>query len=64
MSEQQSAIERDPKKLSGKPCIRGTRLPLWHLIEHIEGGYEFEEYAELYQVDEGLVARAYREFTD
>ena len=39
-------IEIDPKKLGGKPVIKGTRIPVYLIIEEI-----LKEYPELTEED-------------
>lgn len=31
-------IECDPEKMSGTPVFRGTRVPISHLFDYLEGG--------------------------
>src|SRR5438876_12358011 len=31
-------IERDPEKMSGTPVFPGTRVPVKHLFDYLEGG--------------------------
>jgi len=33
-----NVVEVDPKKMSGTPVFRGTRVPIGHLFELLEGG--------------------------
>src|SRR6266516_1685893 len=35
-------IERDPEKMSGTPVFPGTRVPVKHLFDHLEGGKSLE----------------------
>lgn len=35
-------ISIDPKICFGKPCIKGTRIPVYMLLELIEAGYSTE----------------------
>jgi uncharacterized protein (DUF433 family) len=37
-------IERDPGKMSGTPVFSGTRVPIKHLFEYLEGGDSLEEF--------------------
>jgi uncharacterized protein (DUF433 family) len=41
-----SAVERDPRKLSGTWIFRGTRVPVSALFANIEGGATVEEFIE------------------
>ena len=54
-------IERDPNKFNGRPVIRGTRIPIYQLVEYIDGGYTFQEFGDLFGVDPDLVERAYEQ---
>lgn len=56
-----SAIEKNQEVQGGTPVIRGTRLPVEHLIEHINADYSFEQYARIFHIDVKLARRAYRE---
>ena len=44
--EQDLIISRDPERMGGVPVFMGTRVPITHLIEHIEGGYTIDEFLE------------------
>ena len=37
-------IERDPEKMSGTPVFPGTRVPVKHLFDYLEGGESLEEF--------------------
>lgn len=37
-------IERDPEKMSGTPVFPGTRVPIKHLFDYLEGGESLEEF--------------------
>lgn len=32
--------------MSGAPCFAGTRVPIQHLMDYLEGGDSIEEFAE------------------
>ena len=44
MSVTQSVVKIDPKIMSGAPCFAGTRVPIQHLIDYLEGGDSIEEF--------------------
>lgn len=44
----QDHIVADPKVLTGKPVIRGTRITVELVIELLERGYTFEQILEQY----------------
>ena len=35
-------VEVDPEKMSGTPCFTGTRVPIKHLFDYLEGGDSLE----------------------
>jgi uncharacterized protein (DUF433 family) len=37
-------IERDPEKMSGTPVFPGTRVPIKHLFDYLEGGDSLETF--------------------
>jgi uncharacterized protein (DUF433 family) len=37
-------VEVDPKKMSGTPVFTGTRVPIGHLFEYLEGGETVDEF--------------------
>jgi uncharacterized protein (DUF433 family) len=39
-----NVVEVDPKKMSGMPVFRGTRVPIGHLFELLEGGETVDEF--------------------
>ena len=41
-----SAVDRNPRKLGGAWCFRGTRLPVAALFEHIDQGSTIDEFLE------------------
>lgn len=56
-----SAIERNPGKYDGTAVIRGTRIPVYQLVEYIEEGYTFQQFAEWFGVDPELAKEAYKQ---
>lgn len=38
----ENRISIDPKICFGKPCIKGTRIPIYMILELIEAGYPIE----------------------
>ena len=42
------AIWVDPRRMSGTPCFRGTRVPVQSLIDFLEGGETIDQFLELY----------------
>lgn len=38
-----SRITIDPEICFGKPCIKGTRIPIYLILELIESGYTYEK---------------------
>jgi len=43
-----SHIEINPKILCGKPVIKGTRIPVYLILELLAAGYDFERIMEAY----------------
>jgi uncharacterized protein (DUF433 family) len=41
-----SAVDRNPAKLGGAWCFKGTRLPVASLFEHLDHGSTIEEFFE------------------
>jgi uncharacterized protein (DUF433 family) len=37
-------VHRDPEIMSGEPVFVGTRVPVQHLLEYLEGGYTLDEF--------------------
>jgi uncharacterized protein (DUF433 family) len=42
------AIWINPRRMSGTPCFRGTRVPIQSLIDFLEGGETIDQFLELY----------------
>ena len=40
----QSVVKIDPEIMSGAPCFAGTRVPIQHLIDYLEGGDSIGEF--------------------
>ncbi|MHA1360028.1 MAG: DUF433 domain-containing protein [Candidatus Helarchaeota archaeon] len=47
MSEE-NRISIDPEICHGKPCIKGTRIPVYLILEMLEYGLSFKEILEEY----------------
>ena len=41
-------IEVNPKILGGKPVIKGTRIPVYLILELLSAGYDFKRIVEAY----------------
>ena len=39
-----SVFHSDPEIMSGTPVFVGTRVPVQHLVEYLEGGYTLDEF--------------------
>jgi len=37
-------IDRNPERMSGTPVFSGTRVPIKHLFDYLEGGESLEEF--------------------
>ena len=44
MNVAQSVVHRDPKIQGGVPVFRGTRVPIWNLIDYLEAGDSLEAF--------------------
>ena len=42
--EQQDLVLRDPNVMSGEPVFRGTRVPVVTFVDHLENGYDINEF--------------------
>ena len=42
-------ISIDPGRMSGTPCFVGTRVPIKHLWEYLEGGDSLEEFLDAFE---------------
>ena len=43
-----SAVERDPRRVSGAWVFRGTRVPVSALFENLEDGVQITEFVDLF----------------
>ncbi len=43
-------IWQNPDRVSGAICFYGTRLPVKHMFEHLEGGYKLDEFCSVFNV--------------
>ncbi len=41
---QQDIVLRDPEVMHGEPVFRGTRVPVVTLVDHLEDGYDINEF--------------------
>lgn len=46
MSVIHSVVKIDPEIMSGAPCFAGTRVPIQHLMDYLEGGDSIAEFLE------------------
>ncbi|HEV3409079.1 MAG TPA: DUF433 domain-containing protein, partial [Chthoniobacterales bacterium] len=46
MSARESVVKIDPNIMSGAPCFAGTRVPIQHLIDYLEGGDSIDVFLE------------------
>jgi len=42
------AVWVSPRRMSGTPCFRGTRVPIQSLIDFLEGGETIDAFLNLY----------------
>lgn len=48
MTDYKNNIEANPKIMFGKPCIKGTRIPVELILNRFKGGYSFEDLLDAY----------------
>jgi len=48
----------DPGRMSGTPCFDQTRVPVTHLLEHLEEGPSFDEFIDNFEGVDPETARA------
>ena len=44
----ETAVWVNPRRMSGAPCFRGTRVPVQSLIDFLEGGETLGQFLALY----------------
>jgi uncharacterized protein (DUF433 family) len=47
-SKLDDAVWVTPQRMSGKPCFRGTRVPVQSLIDFLEDGETIDDFLKLY----------------
>jgi uncharacterized protein (DUF433 family) len=50
-------VETDLDRQGGTPVLKGTLLPIGHLVQYWRHGYSLEEYLEQFDVDAELVKK-------
>lgn len=50
MNEKKNKIEINPKIMSGKPIIKGTRVPIYVILGALAAGMNYKEIAEEYGI--------------
>lgn len=56
------SVEIDKDTLGGTPRLRGTRIPLWQVLDHfVVGDFSPVEYAKAYEIDVELVEQFFME---
>ncbi len=48
-------VEVNPRKVSGAPILKGTRVQADSIVENFEGGSPVEEIVENFAIPEGMV---------
>ena len=48
-------IWTDPERVGGMPCFYGTRVPVAHLFDYLEGNYTVEQFAQEFVLPVDLV---------
>lgn len=64
----EEAVWVDPKRMSGAPCFRGSRLPVQQLFDWLADGVPLDEFIEDFQIDrraaEAILRAAGAEFSE
>ena len=47
----EQAVWVDPRRMSGVPCFRGSRLPVQHLFDWMADGVLLEDFVREFQID-------------
>ena len=50
-------VEINPRKVSGVPIVKGTRVQADAIVENYEGGSDVEEIAENFDIPEATIRR-------
>lgn len=50
MEDYKKRITIDPKVMLGKPVIKGTRVPVYLVLDLLAGGYDFDRIIKAYPV--------------
>ena len=50
-----AALERIPGKVSGVWLFRGTRLPLWVVLDNLRAGASLDEISDWFEIDRSKV---------
>ena len=45
------AVWIDPGRMSGEPCFHGTRIPVSHLFDWMEGGVSLDDFISEFEVN-------------
>jgi uncharacterized protein (DUF433 family) len=68
LAKVQQLIEKTPNVVGGDACIRGTRIPVWELVEYCQLGAStskiMEAYPQLTELDLQAAWDYYRSFPD
>lgn len=51
-------ITKNPKILGGEPIIKGTRISVSTVLEHLENGQEKKDVAKIFQLTRGQIDAA------
>ena len=58
------ALERSPGKVSGVWVFRGTRLPLWVVLENVRAGATLDEAADWFEIDRSKLEEVFAFLTN
>jgi uncharacterized protein (DUF433 family) len=48
MTDYNNRIEANPEIMFGKPCIKGTRVPVDLILSKLKGGYSYSDLLDAY----------------
>lgn len=46
LTDLNEVVWKDPRRMSGTPCFRGTRVPVKNLTDYLKGGYSLDRFLE------------------
>ena len=56
----EQAVWVDPRRMSGVPCFRGSRLPVQQLFEWLADGVSLDDFVREFQIDRNAATAVLR----